>query len=269
MSDVIEAFNPGWVRNKKGMQFSNNFKRIIEFYLFSTPCDLVSSSSHGMSGRDWGTKPWSNTKLRAYLLQIGEFEVGSNYFKANKGSKKAGKQSDMTEKIASCQLNGTFHTKRKNGIVFLSSGQHSEFIDIFYYIRCALAHGRFIICNADDPVYILEAAKKHKTGNEIRSLVTARMIINESTLIKWADIIDAGLTLLQQFKQTEEQQIKEEIIDLIFDDLHLSKETIVKRLHASHSDIFTKKDIRKAFDSLKKEGRIAFSRKRGIWIIND
>lgn len=269
MSDLIEAFNPGWVRNKKGMLFSENFNRIMEFYLFSTPCDLVSSSSHGLAGRNWGTKPWSTTKLRSYLLQVGEFKVNSNYFKANKGCKKDGKQSDMTEKIASCRLNGTFHTKRQNGIVFLSSGKYSEFIDIFYYIRCALAHGRFIICEAEDPVYILEAAKKHKDGNETKSMVTARMIIKESTLIKWADIIDDGLTALQQFKQTEEQQIKEEIIDLIFDDLHLSKETIVKRLHASHSDVFTKKDIREAFDSLKKEGKITFSHKRGIWIIND
>lgn len=269
MSDLIEAFNPGWVRNKKGMIFSENFKRIIEFYLFSTPCDLVSSSSHGLSGRNWGTKPWSTPKLRSYLLQVGEFEVGSNYFKANKGCKKNGKQSNMSDKVADCHLNGRFHTKRKNGIVFLSSGQHSEFIDIFYYIRCSLAHGRFIICDAEDPVYILESAKKHKDGNETNSLITARMIINESTLIKWADIIDAGITSLQQFKQSEEHQIKEEIIDLIFDDLHLSKEMIVRRLHASHSYIFTKKDIREAFDSLKKEGRIAFSPKRGIWLIND
>ena len=44
MADVIDTINPGWVTNKKGIHFSDNFQRIIEFYLFSTPCDLTSSS---------------------------------------------------------------------------------------------------------------------------------------------------------------------------------------------------------------------------------
>lgn len=269
MSDVVEAFNPGWVNNKKGMQFSSNFQRIIEFYVFSTPCDLVSSSSHGLSGRNWGTKPWSKTRLRSYLLQVGEFEVGKNYFKVTKGSKKEGTKSDMNEKIASCHLNGTFHTKSENGIVFFSSGKYAEFIDIFYYIRCALAHGRFIISDASDPVYILEAAKKHKEGSNTRSIVTARMIIKESTLINWANIIDSGLNALQYLKQTEEQKIKEEVIDLIYSEPDLSKETIIRKLYSNHSAGFSKKEIRNAFDSLKKEERIVYSKKQRVWIIND
>lgn len=110
MADVIDTINPGWVTNKKGIHFSDNFQRIIEFYLFSTPCDLTSSSSHGMSGRNWGAKPWSKTKLRSYLLHIGGFTVGQNYCKATKGSKKNGTQSNMSDKLAVCQLNGVFQS---------------------------------------------------------------------------------------------------------------------------------------------------------------
>lgn len=270
MADVTDAINPGWVTNKKGMCFSDNFQRILEFYLFSTPCDLTSSSSRGMAGRNWGAKPWSKTKLRSYLLHVGGFTVGQNYCKATKGSKKNGTQSNMSDKLATCQLNGVFQTLRENRIVFLSSDKYAEFIDVFFYIRCAFAHGRFIITEGEEePVYIMEAAIMPKDKKETRCKITARMVIKESTLIHWADVIDSGRSALDSFKVSEEQQIKDEIIDLIFDEQHLTKEQIIKQLYASHSSVFTKKDIREAFDALKKEERIVFSKKRGVWIIND
>lgn len=230
MADLTDAINPGWVTNKKGMHFTDNFQRIIEFYLFSTPCDSTSSSSHGMAGRKWGAKPWSQTKLRLYLLHIGGFTVGQNYHKATKGSKRNNTQSNMSEKIAECQLNGVFQSLRDNRIVFLSSNKYSEFIDIFYYIRCAFAHGRFIVCDSDDePVYIMEAAIMPKYQKETRCMITARMVIKESTLLQWADVIDNGRSSLDMFKLSQEQKIKEQIIDLIYDDQHSTKENIVKK----------------------------------------
>lgn len=272
MAEVTDAINPGWVTNKKGMHFSDNFQRIIEFYLFSTPCESTSSSSRGMAGRNWGTKPWSNTKLRSYLLHVSGLTVGDNYHKATKGSKKNGTQSNMSEKLAECRLNGTFQTLRDNHIVFLSSNRYAEFIDVFYYIRCAFAHGRFSVCegNGDtETVYIMEAAIMPKDKNETRCTITARMVLKESTLIEWADVIDNGRRALDDYKQSEEQQIKEQIIGLIYDNHHFTKEAIIKNLHSSHSELFFKKDIKSAFDSLKKEERIVFSKKRGFWIIND
>lgn len=270
MADVIDTINPGWVTNKKGIHFSDNFQRIIEFYLFSTPCDLTSSSSHGMSGRNWGAKPWSKTKLRSYLLHIGGFTVGQNYCKATKGSKKNGTQSNMSDKLAVCQLNGVFQSLRDNRIVFLSSDKYAEFIDVFYYIRCSFAHGRFIVSEGkDEPVYIMESAIMPKNKKETECKITARTVIKESTLIKWADVIDSGRSALETFKASEEQQIKDEIIDLIFDGQHLCQKQIIKQLYPSHSSVFTKKDIKDAFDSLKKEERIVFSKKQGVWVIND
>ena len=55
MPNEITAFAPNWVNDKLEMVFSKNFQRIIEFYVFSTPCSLVSSSVTGMNNhrRTW------------------------------------------------------------------------------------------------------------------------------------------------------------------------------------------------------------------------
>lgn len=275
MPNEITAFAPNWVGDKLGMHFSDNFQRIVEFYVFSTPCTLVSSSVTGMnnSRRTWGDKPWNNTKLKHYLLRAAELKEGDNYIKATGDKKRKSDNaiitpSNMQERIKSCGLNGHFHAKRdKNRIVFIANGKSAEFSDVFYYIRCALAHGRFHIYEGDDPIYVLEAAEKHKVEKEIRALVKARMVLKESTLLEWARIIDAGVTGLEALKHEEEKDVREQIIELIRSHPCVSKDNICDRLNATYSTVLYKKDIKAIIDALKNEGIIEYSPKQHYWIL--
>lgn len=275
MPNEITAFAHNWVGDKLGMQFSNNFQRIVEFYVFSTPCTLVSSSVTGMNNnrRSWGDKPWNNTKLKHYLLRAAKLKEGDNYIKATGDKKRKSDNtlitpSDMQEKLRSCGLNDRFHTKRdKNRIVFIYSGKSAEFLDIFFYIRCALAHGRFRIYEAADPIYALEAAEKHKVDKETRALVKARMILKESTLLEWARIIDAGATVLETLKREEEKDVRKKIIELIDSHPCISKDNICDRLNAEYSTVLYKKDIKALIDDLKKEGKIEYSASQRFWIL--
>ena len=277
MADEIAAFNPIWVKNKKGIVFSKNFQRIIEFYVFSTPCESLSSSSSGISNerREWGDKPWVKTKLREYLLSVAELQVGVNYIRAT-GRKKDPNDdkkkipSNMQEKIKECKLDGKFHLKRKpNKIVFALSGQHAEFIDIFFYIRCAFAHGRFQIYNVkDDPIYVMEAAKKKdekEKGKAPQWYINARMILKESTLLKWADIIDEGLTALQAYHSNQALKLGNDIIELISEKHCVSKKYIVDKL----SPKYQKREIYKTIDTLRKDGKILYSHKQFKWLVNN
>ena len=275
MPNEITAFAPNWVNDKLEMVFSKNFQRIIEFYVFSTPCSLVSSSVTGMNNRrrTWGDKPWNNTKLKHYLLRAAKLKEDVNYIKATGDKKRKSDNtivtpSDMQEKIRSCGLNDRFHTKRdKNRIVFISSGKSAEFLDIFFYIRCALAHGRFRIYEADDPIYVLEAAEKHKIDKETKALVKARMVLKESTLLEWARIIDTGATILESLKRDEEKDVRDKIIELISSHPCVSKDNICDRLNADYSTVLYKKYIKALIDALKKEGIIEYSAKDHFWIL--
>lgn len=275
MPNEITAFAPNWVGDKLGMQFSSNFQRILEFYVFSTPCIFVSSSVTGMNNgrRSWGDKPWNNTKLKHYLLRAAKLKEGDNYIKATGEKKRKSDNeiitpSNMQEKIKICGLNKPFHTKRdKNRIVFIANGKSAEFSDVFYYIRCALAHGRFHIYEGDDPIYVLEAAEKHKVEKETRALVKARMVLKESTLLEWARIIDAGAIILEALKRDEEKEVREKIIELISSHPCVSKDNICDRLNADYSTVLYKKDIKALIDALKKEGKIEYSAKDHFWVL--
>lgn len=274
MPNEIVAFAPNWVNDKLGMQFSNHFQRIVEFYLFSTPCNLVSSSLAGMNNRrrTWGENPWNNTKLKHFLLSVAGLN-NQTYIKANADKKCKSDNaiitpSNMQEQLRACGLNGKFHTKRdKNRIVFITKGKTAEFLDILFYIRCAIAHGRFRIYEAEDPIYVLEAAEKYKIDNEIRALVKARMILKESTLLKWADIIDSGIQVLDTLKRDEERTVRDKIIELIQTHPCVSKDNICDRLNASYTTALCKKEIKEIINELKQEGKIKYEPKLHLWIM--
>ena len=216
MSKEISAFYAGWIKTKDETIWTNNFQKILSFYLLSTPCLMVSSSSSQVFGKKWDKNVWKNAKLKNVLLSVASLIPKSTYITVLKPD-------DMTRCLSAIGLNGNFQTQRSiERICFVKSRKCAEFLDILYYIRCALAHGRFqIYTDSGERVYVLESGRLNKTSGEF--IVLTRMILKETTLLKWAEIIDAGQDSINLYYNEAMEKLREGIIVKIRSEKKITK----------------------------------------------
>lgn len=171
-------FKPGWIGEIPSEYLDENFKKILLFYVVKCPRDKA--SSRGINIKEiWGNNVWGKRILRNKILEVGDLIPKENYLKVNKSD-------EISNAIAHIKLNGNFHTKLSgNKIVFCKNGEQ-EIINILYYIRCSFAHGRFTIKKENNIKYYILEATKNRGKIELKS----RMILKESTLLDWIDIIN-------------------------------------------------------------------------------
>lgn len=254
MSLFTVAFKPGWIHTKDSLIYSNNFTSIINFYLFSTPCPNLSSSGQTMIDREWSKDVWKTPYLREYLLKIANLN-DSTY-------KKVTVLKEMSNGAATIKLNGTFQKKRDaNRIVFYNGNKDSEFLNIFFYIRCAIAHGRFEIHTDEDgnSIYMLEAVKKINKTDDYE--VRARMILRESTLVEWATIIKNGQKSFEEIKQCVTKEIQIQIINAIQSHPKITKRTLTDSLPFEKNEILTQTKI------LSTTKQIQYDKKKKTWVM--
>ena len=160
MAELLAPFNPGWVHSKDALCMSDSLAELLKFYVWGTPCEGVSSSGMIMRKRGWPKDVWKTTQLRTYLLSVANLRDDETY-------KKVKTIESMTDAATTVGLgSGTFHSSRDcNRVVFYSDGSRPDMLSIFYYIRCAFAHGRFEIYSKADSqqVYVLEAVQRKKS----------------------------------------------------------------------------------------------------------
>ncbi|MHB1453885.1 MAG: hypothetical protein ACYCYM_08035 [Saccharofermentanales bacterium] len=253
MSEVIVPFSPGWIKRKDELKHSAEFTAIINFYMFSTPCEYTSSSGQSMRNRNWGNDIWKSQELRLYLLSKADLNTGITLAKTKK-------LDEMSKCISSIGLSGAFHKLRdRNRIAFYSDGKHVDILAIFYYIRCAFAHGRFEIYKSEtgDRVYVLESIDRKRGTTDF--FVKARLVLNESILLIWSDIIKFGKADFSDTIGTLENSIKDEILRIISDNKQLTKQQIVEKIKADTS--FTQKQ----FKALTVNGKIRYDSKKKMW----
>lgn len=210
MSELIVPFTPGWIKNKDSLTLSDGLYEILKFYLWGTPCRFVSSCGKPINECGWGNDVWKKGNLRSYLLSIGNLQPRTTY-------KKVKNASDMTHDAASIGLGGSnFHSRIDcNRIVFLEKKNDPEILSIFYYIRCAFAHGRFEVHrnNANEVYYTMEAIKRKRGTKDYIS--KARMVLSEKTLLDWIRIVKEGETTLHKNIQKLNESIQTEIKSVI------------------------------------------------------
>jgi hypothetical protein len=216
MAKEISAFYAGWIKAKDKTIWTENFEKIIMFYLFSTPCHLVSSSSTQVFDKKWDKTIWRKDKLRNVLLSVASLVSNSTYVSADK-------QDDMVHQLSIAGLDGIFQTRRDTErICFVRSKRCADFIDVLYYIRCAFAHGRFQIYNDEGiNVYVLESGKTNKSTGEFT--VLSRMVLKESTLIAWAEILNAGQENLDFYFNKVMDELSSKIIIKIKSEKKITK----------------------------------------------
>ncbi len=253
ISEIKVQFNPGWVKQKDYSNHSEAFSQIIDFYLFGTPCELTSSSGISMKNRKWGKDVWKSSELRFFLLYKANLKIGDTFVKAKR-------LDEMSNCVSQIALAKNFHTNREtNRVAFYSDGKRADFMSIFYYIRCAFAHGRFqIFDNSNgEKMYVLEAIGKKQSS--LNYISKARFVLKEQTLISWANTVKGGKSLFMKMIEDLRDEAQNEILRTITNKTCKNKSQIFEAINLD--EVF----IHKQFNAMVKAKIIRYDNSNKIW----
>lgn len=152
---------------------NRNLQRILDFYLMN--CPVPGRSARGKTFREYGFVGTSSfSKLKRALLNASNGNLRKNYHPA--------KKEDLERRYT--EVNTV--SPPNEYCVFLVSESVME--SLFAAIRNAFAHGSFNVKTySGTRIYFLVNYKKYKK---------AQIVLQETTLLRWIDIIEAGSSSL-------------------------------------------------------------------------
>lgn len=165
----VKAEKPTWIKNNNIELLDSNFQKIINFYLLKTPAENLSARSKSVESYGWNNT--YNLKKK-----IGLTSKQSCFTFADT-------LNEMEDALTDSNLRKRFwENYNERACLYLQKNQLNS---LFYHIRNSLAHGRFDIAKRkEDNIYIMEDVNK--------KCISARMVIKESTLLNWIEIIEQG-----------------------------------------------------------------------------
>lgn len=173
-----------WVQNVDDkFLFSKDVMRIYAFFLVRCPWGNASSMKVNIESYGW-VNPWGGKKVLAKKLQ----SVVRNESFYSFGNSAEGLGSVLIDK----GLSETFPPQDlSREIAYVVRYKRNIWMSIFRHIRNSLAHSRYSVSKTNKGyVFAFEDVDMTETD----AIVTARMVIKKSTLIKWIDIIENGPT---------------------------------------------------------------------------
>ncbi|WP_108775295.1 hypothetical protein [Lactimicrobium massiliense] len=259
MSEIITAFNAGWVHGKI-IPIDKTFNEIIGFYLWNLPVSSTSSRSKGIEEYRWKKNVWKDGNLKKYLFNVAKLKVDFTY-------KKVTKLEEMSNAATAIGLDGNFQNNRYANRILIYNGNHrNEMLNIFYYIRCAFAHGRFCVyavhdhkdCN-ESRIYALEAITRKRETNQY--IVRARMILSEDTLLTWKKVIMDGPNKLSLHLEELYNEINNSILNVLENNVEeLKKNDIADNLPYSSSLVNT------VINNMRDSGMILYDNHKKRWV---
>lgn len=156
---------------KKDYSFKDkNFSRIYRFYVIETP---VSGTSY--RGKTFKERKCNMKKLNSLMKKETIFLKENWHVLAIKEIEKFCKEIGLLD-VVKYDSEIVIHSKNDK----LCTGNTDS---LYYAIRCSFAHGSFDIRKYNsEKYYILE----NKDGGKIK----ARLILKETTLLKWIDLVE-------------------------------------------------------------------------------
>jgi hypothetical protein len=155
--------------------------QVLSRFLLRTPCPGLSTQHIPLQHYGWNN-PWGKPEYLNRKLKDASSNLALLFSAAgNNDMKQALSKACLLEKFGSCH--------DEEAIAF-SDNKKNQFLSVFGHIRNAIAHGRFTISDTDaGRKYLFEdIAQKNKHGHPI----SARMVLRESTLLSWIEIIELG-----------------------------------------------------------------------------
>ena len=182
---IICEKQPSWLVNNNDRLLDEDIKQIILFFVVFSPCQQYCTQGRTLQFYGWKEKPWSTNKYLKSKLDSAAFSDKRRWFICVDEIPK------MVDAVRKTNLEEGFYQHRDAERVAFFKSEDSEYMSLFYHIRCALAHGRFALFEEDtskDVVIIMENGVNKGKGFQVK----ARMVLRKSTLIKWMDIIKQG-----------------------------------------------------------------------------
>ena len=178
---IYTDYNTSWLHWIAPEYFNNkNLFRIVIFFVFHSPCPELSSMGKALSEYGWNT-PWR----KPFYLNRHLKEASSN----PKLLFSAATYDKMSDALEKANLLENFPSDLQTERVCIYDNKKNQFLSVFYHLRNAFAHCRLNMVEMnDDCVFIIVDFIKEKGKYK----VSARMIIRESTLLKWIEIIEKG-----------------------------------------------------------------------------
>ena len=179
---VEVTFKPNWIN--KNIINSDNFNKIMYFFVVRTPAKNVSSQGYKFSSPEWENYKLTSSELREYMLGVANLKRDENFFVIHHVD-------DFKDVPKTVNLGKDFNKHLSEKVAIYVSNNKSILESLFYHIRCALAHGRFAIkVKNGETYYLFESVKSSKVDDKY--YLRSRMVLKESTLIKWIDVIFTG-----------------------------------------------------------------------------
>lgn len=152
---------------------SENFQKIIDFYLFSCPTPDKSRRGKTFNQYGWNGSP-QFAQLKKKMLNTSSLSLKSNYYPCTKD--------ELSEKFETIKNIRPFDEY----CVFLKYDENTVMQSLYAAIRNAFAHGSFNVQKIKDTnVYFLANYDKY---------LKAEIVLLESTMLEWIAIVKKGYT---------------------------------------------------------------------------
>lgn len=186
---------------KKGVAFPSNnpnFLRIIDFYLFNCPVQIITHKNDG-------TKNCELVSRRAVTFEDKDW-IGGNIttlyteITRNLTVECIEKDGSVEETRLHTEETSTLNDRYFDMIIYKKDWRINKTKSIFYSIRNSLAHGAFsVVNNGGNPVYYFE---NEKNG------IKAQIRLKESTLLKWIELFNSSA---QEIRKNKNEKLKKKV----------------------------------------------------------
>ena len=167
------------VYNSRIVHSNRNFTTIFDFFHTNCPVSNISVRSNPLS-ENWTARQHTTLKLR--LENAGNPKIPLYKVPLNELYTKLENMNQLGE--VDCRSEFAIYNENEYG-----------FLNLFVSIRNAFAHGSYQIKTYErERYYCFENRKppKFKGGDYYQQEIRSRMVLKESTLLRWIDIIKAG-----------------------------------------------------------------------------
>lgn len=242
--------DPSWINSEDTEKYGiESLAGIMLFYVVFCPCKQYATQKRTLEYYKWKKKPWSSNRyLKAELNKIAT--------KSFQNQRKMTEWYNIKSQLDALNRADRHWFESSSEFAVYSNIETSDYMSLFYHIRCALAHGRFLIMDhSGDKYYALEnGIVKGK-----RFFVKARIVLKEETLLGWIRIITNG-------PQQSEIVDSFAVIEAMNNNPSVTEQQLIKLLQISE------RDLREIIKELKLSVDLEYERrsfgKPGIWKFN-
>ena len=162
---IVEPY-PQWIEPLPIHHINARLMRLIQFYVFNSPCKVSSRGRKSMENYGW-VNYWNSNKFRELVFDAAELDVIHQC-------------SSGTELARVWPETDRYFESQREYAYFVTAGEENPLMNLFHRIRNSFSHGRFRM--SGDYFFFEDVNKDGKT-------VMARICLTIVILENWMRII--------------------------------------------------------------------------------